>query len=83
MTLRVTLYTKKDCHLCEGARALLEWLEYDFAVSIEEVDITADVALYARYREAIPVVSIKGGATLSWPFDEGALRRALTQAGVS
>ncbi len=73
----MTLYAKKDCHLCEGARALLEWLEYDFPLSVEEVDIASDEALYARYKEVIPVVTIDGGPTLSWPFGEETLRCAL------
>jgi glutaredoxin len=52
----VTLYSKPACHLCEDARALLDELQQDFGFAIEEVDITSDAELFARYRHDIPVV---------------------------
>lgn len=54
MTLR--LYSKPGCHLCEDLRALLDELRPEFAFVIEEVDITSDAALFARYRHEIPVL---------------------------
>jgi glutaredoxin len=52
----VTLYSKPACHLCEEARTLLDELQQDFGFALEEVDITTDADLFARYRHDIPVV---------------------------
>jgi glutaredoxin len=60
----ITLYSKPGCHLCEEARALLDELGQDLGFAIEEIDITTDAALFARYRYEIPVV-MKDGVELA------------------
>jgi glutaredoxin len=54
------LYTKEGCHLCERARDVLRRLQADFALEVEEIDITTRAALYEEYRYVIPVVVIDG-----------------------
>jgi glutaredoxin len=56
----LTLYSKPGCHLCEDARRLLDELRGDFDFTIEEIDITRDAELFARYRYDIPVVTKDG-----------------------
>ena len=56
----LTLYSKPGCHLCEELRALLDELQPDLSLSIEEIDITGDEALFARYRYEIPVLVREG-----------------------
>ena len=46
----------------------------------EEVDITGDDALEARYREWLPVVEIDGAQAFVYFVDPAALRRKLTQS---
>jgi glutaredoxin len=53
----LTLYSKPGCHLCEELAQLLEDCQPEFGFAVEEVDITRDAALFARYRYAIPVLS--------------------------
>jgi glutaredoxin len=57
---RLTLYSKPGCHLCEDVRSLLDEIGASHAFAIEEVDITSDDTLFARYRFEIPVVLIDG-----------------------
>jgi glutaredoxin len=78
LTHRVVLYSKEDCHLCHRALDLLQRLSGEFQLEIEEVDITADPALYDRYRYTIPVVVIDGKQTLESKITEHYLRRALS-----
>jgi len=78
--LQVTLYTKEDCHLCHEVRAMLNRLQGDLPLIIKEVDIYSDQKLFLEYRLLIPVVSIKGGATLMAPITEDQLRQALSHA---
>ncbi|MEA2493240.1 MAG: hypothetical protein QOJ29_1151 [Thermoleophilaceae bacterium] len=57
---RLTLYGKPGCHLCEEARAVVEDVRRRHTFELEEIDITRDPGLEARYRERIPVIAIDG-----------------------
>ena len=74
---RVTFYTKPGCHLCERAEELLEDLRRDYDVHVTAIDITADLAVFERYKYEIPVIVVAGGGTISGRIDERLLRRAL------
>jgi hypothetical protein len=50
---------------------------------LEEVDITGQEELEARYRELLPVVEIDGERAFTYFVPPDALRRKLAQAGVS
>ena len=60
----LTLYSKPGCHLCEDVREILDGLQPTYGYAIEEIDITADAALFARYRYEIPVV-LKDGVEIA------------------
>ena len=77
-THHVTLYGKPGCHLCEDVRELLRALERRHRLTVEEVDIRGDPALFRRYDILIPVVVIDGEIELVAPIDERALRQALS-----
>ncbi len=74
----VVLYGKPGCHLCDIAHQLLLGLKREFDLTIEEVDITRDDALLARYWDKIPVVVIDDRMTLAAPVRTAELRAALT-----
>ncbi len=42
MSHHVTLLTRRDCALCDHAKAVLEELGYDFDLTVEEVAIDTD-----------------------------------------
>ena len=77
--IRVTLYTKEDCSLCDEVRSYLISLEKEVPHSLQEVDINADPALRKRYHERVPVVQI-GPYTLEAPISEIDLKVALNAA---
>jgi thiol-disulfide isomerase/thioredoxin len=79
---RIILYTKPGCHLCDDAYELLLELgeETNSKLRIEEINILEDPALYARYRHAIPVITVdpaSGGPSLHAPITRSVLRQAL------
>ncbi|TAK34136.1 MAG: glutaredoxin family protein [Chloroflexota bacterium] len=78
--IRVTIYTKQGCGLCDEAMRMLQSLQGEFVLAIEEVDITQDPAMYERYKYVIPVIDVEGGERLLPIFKEGDLRRALRAA---
>lgn len=75
--IRVVLWGKDDCGLCDRARTILERLADEYTLQVEKRDILADPAAYERFRYVIPVVEIEGGERLEGKITELWLRRAL------
>jgi hypothetical protein len=55
-------------------------LQAELGDAFDEVDITGDVALEARYREWLPVVEIGGERAFVYFVDPAALRRKVAQS---
>ena len=58
--LRVTLYSKPDCHLCEQLHDDLAFLQREITFAVDSQDITQDERLFAQLRYLIPVLEIAG-----------------------
>jgi glutaredoxin len=78
-TPRITLLSKPGCHLCDDARAVVERVASDLGVGWEEVDITSDPDLLAKWWEQIPVTLVDGVQHDYWRVDEQRLRKALAR----
>ena len=59
-TIKLQLYTKTDCPLCDEAKASLELLAAQFPIQVEEIDITRNLGLFTKYKELIPVLELEG-----------------------
>ena len=70
--MRLLLYQRDDCKLCDEAIALLARARVpDF----ESVWIDGHAELEARYGERVPVLrDAASGRELGWPFDVATLR---------
>ncbi len=77
MTRRAVLYSKPGCHLCDDARRMLNDLRGEFDLTIDEIDITTDDALFKRYFDKIPVLLIDHRVTIAAPIQHEQLRVAL------
>lgn len=77
--LNVTLFTKKDCKLCDEVKAYLEELQSKFPHRLAEVDIETDVSLREKYGLVIPVVEV-GPYTLEAPISKERLQVVLGAA---
>jgi len=77
LSRRVTLYTKKGCHLCEEAKELLLGLQKEYDLAIAEVDIESDKGLQKIYGSFIPIVAFEGGRIFHSKITESQLRQAL------
>lgn len=72
--MRLALYGKESCHLCDEAEFILR----DLGVSVEYTDITTDAGLLENYGVRIPVLKrLDNGAELGWPFDAERVGRFL------
>ena len=77
MTARVTLYSRRDCHLCDQARAVIEQVCADLGEEYAEVDIDTDPALRKRFTDEVPVTFVDGRQHDFWRVDTTRLRTAL------
>lgn len=75
----VTLYGRKDCHLCDEAKAELEALQDVVPHRLLVVDIDADPKLQHEYGLEIPVV-VAGPFRLKAPFTRQDLQVMLSAA---
>jgi glutaredoxin len=71
--MRLVLYGRPGCHLCDDARAVLQRIGHPF----DEVDIESDDELLARYLERIPVIALDGTELYDFFVDETDLRERL------
>jgi glutaredoxin len=68
--MRLVLYGRDGCHLCDDAREVLLRVGHPF----EEIDIETDQDLHKRYLERIPVVVLDGEELYDFFVDETDLR---------
>lgn len=76
--MRLTLFQRDDCHLCDLALTVLAQARVP---EFESVFIDADPELEARYGVRIPVLRCDAdGAELDWPFTADAVAAFLARA---
>jgi hypothetical protein len=76
---RVRLLTKPGCHLCDDARPVLVEVLGPLGLAFDEVDITTDDALYARFWTDIPVVLVDDTVVAVHRVSAEQLQAALSQ----
>jgi 4a-hydroxytetrahydrobiopterin dehydratase len=57
-TIEVTLYTRRDCHLCDEAKRAIKSAQVP--IELHEIDVDGDAALRARFGEDVPVIYVAG-----------------------
>ncbi|NOH04180.1 MAG: DUF2085 domain-containing protein [Chloroflexi bacterium] len=77
--LTVTLYTRKDCKLCNEVKAELAGLQSQYPHRLVEVDIDSDASLTGMYGQIIPVVEV-GPYNLKAPITRQKLQMTLGAA---
>jgi glutaredoxin len=77
----VTIYSKKECHLCDIAKEELEKLRFDFEFSFKEVDIEKDKIAFEKYKYLIPVIEVDGEIISTYGINKIKLTDILTKTG--
>jgi glutaredoxin len=78
--VRVELYTRRGCGLCDEAKEVLERVRAEQPFELVELDIDEDAALRARYDTEVPVIWVGGRKAFKYRVEEAELRRKLAQA---
>jgi glutaredoxin len=73
-TMRIVMYSRPGCHLCEQTA---DWLE-TLGVAVSTVDVDADPALAREYGLRVPVVVHDGRVVVEGRVDFATLADRLT-----
>jgi glutaredoxin len=76
-TLHVVQYTRRSCHLCDEAWALLQRYQTRYGFRLEAVDVDSDPRLAAEYGDWVPVVTVDGKVRFRGRVNEVMLKRLL------
>jgi glutaredoxin len=75
--MRVVMYTRQGCHLCEDAWRLLEAERPRWGYTLEAVDVDTDPALAAEHGLSVPVVAVAGKVRFRGVVNRPLLERLL------
>ena len=80
--IKLQLYTKPDCPLCDKAKTALEKVSEKYPIQVEEVDITKNLGLFTKYKDLIPVLEMERKRLFVHRIDGSALKRKLMWKGL-
>ena len=75
--IRLTLITRRDCHLCEEMADVLEQTAPLFGAQIEVADVDSSAELLARYSNEVPVLLVEGRKAFKYRVTRRELERRL------
>jgi hypothetical protein len=84
IVIQLTIYFRPGCHLCEEMKAAVE-RAVDVShtpARIDQIDISNDSDLEARYGTEIPVLLVNGKKAAKYRVTEQELRRILDGRGL-
>jgi len=80
MPVRVTILSRKDCHLCGVVYRIALHLQSELHIETSKVPIEGDRVLMERYGARVPVVLLDEVEHFAGKVTEGELRRAIKKA---
>jgi glutaredoxin len=77
--IRIEIYSRPGCHLCDEAKAVIEPFMQKFPLELKVTNIDTDDRLRAAYGTEIPVILINGTEAFRHRVDAQALERKLRE----
>ena len=78
-SIRIEIYSRPGCHLCDDAKAVIEPFARKYPFELTVTNIDNDDALRAAYSTEIPVILINGTEAFRHRVDPRALERKLKE----
>ena len=78
-SLRLTLYGRRYCHLCDEMLVALEPLCEEFGFTIDIVDVDGDAALVERFDTLVPVLTHADTELCHYHLDAAKVRAYLAK----
>jgi len=77
MTWQLTLYSRKDCCLCEEMKGVVRQVAGRLPLEMEEINVDSAPGLQEKYGAEVPVLFINGRKAFKYRVTEGELRERL------
>ena len=77
MTPRLTLYSRRDCCLCDEMKAVIKAVGAKIAVDIEEIDVDSSAQLQEQFGREVPVLFIDGRKAFKYRLTAASLAKKL------
>jgi hypothetical protein len=78
-TVRLTLYGRGYCHLCDEMLAALASMRGEFGFAVDVVDVDSDASLEQRFGALVPVLMHAGIELCHYHLDAGKVRAYLVK----
>ncbi len=75
--IRVTLYSKPGCHLCEMIEPIIQFVQQRRRFDFEKKNILDNPADFQKYQHDIPVITVNGKEIARHQLTAAALEAAL------
>jgi glutaredoxin len=79
MTAKLTLYTRKDCCLCEEMKTVVRQVGETTALELTEIDIDSSAELQEKFADQVPLLFINGRKAFKYQVSERQLANKLTR----
>ena len=73
----IVIYSRKQCHLCDEAKAVVAPVALRRGLAIEVVDVDTDPSLVEKYGLEVPVVFVHGRKAFKYRVDVAKLESLL------
>ena len=77
--MRLILYARSYCHLCDEMLAALLELRGEFDFAVDVVDVDGDAALAQRFGDLVPMLMHANTELCHYHFDIGKVRAHLAK----
>ena len=82
MICDITLYTRKDCCLCDEMKEAVRRLAGEFPMNVIEVDVDSSAELRRLHGDEVPVLFINGRKAFKVRVTEEELKKRLRKEAV-
>jgi len=77
MTAKLTLYSRRECCLCDEMKAVIQQVAVKTALDLVEIDVDSDDELKTKYGDQVPVLFIGGRKAFKYRLTAAELTRKL------
>ena len=79
MTPKLTLYSRKDCCLCDEMKATIAKVAANMPLEIDEIDVDGSLELREKFGSEVPVLFIDGRKAFKYRVTAAALARKMSR----
>jgi len=81
MNAKLTLYTRKDCCLCDEMKAVVRRVSEKIPIDLDEIDVDGLPDIRDKFGNEVPVLFIDGRKAFKYRVTEKALGNRLRKNG--